>query len=215
VILPREVHSLADIGLTPELRERPKSLAGVLALLTLARLWSEASLTANPIGEWGRYRVLSAITAELSALVGGRRWAAIEHRLAQPGVEADPSRLQAGVGAERYQARLAGDLAVHIREWAAEAPEDRAEAFAERLTRLVPWLLDAAKTDNRAMGEFLLRLASQPASLAGWPAAEVREKLERALNSPVLLRAARFVVRAVDVEQVEDAPPSGERWVWR
>jgi hypothetical protein len=213
VILPREVRSLADIDLSPRLGDRARSLPELMALLALARSWAGASLTANPIGEWGRYRVLSGITGELCALIGGGRWASIERRLAQAGVEPDPSRLQAAVGEERYQARLAADLALHIHEWTAEAPEDRASAFAERLVRYAPWLMSG--TDSRSMAEFLLRLASQPASLARWPAVEVRAKLEQTLNSPVLLRAARFLVLALEAEQVtDDAPPVG-RWTWR
>jgi hypothetical protein len=215
VILPREVHSLADIDLTPRLHHRSRSLPELLALLALARSWAEASLTANPIGEWGRYRVLSAITAELCALVGGGRWEAIERRLAEPGVEPDPSRLQAAIGQEPYQAALAGDLALHITEWTAEAPEDRAEAFAELLAKRVRRLLNAGNTHNRAMADFLLRLASHPASLARWPAEEVRAKLEQTLNSPVLLRAARFVVLAVEAEQLGEAAPPAGRWTWR
>jgi hypothetical protein len=216
VILPREVRSPADLDLSPRLQRRSRSVRELLELLSAARSWATASLTANPIAEWGRYRVESAITAELCAVIGGRHWAAIERDLAQPEAELDLARLQAAVGQQPYQARLAGDLAVHLRRWGSDTPEDRADAFAGHLARRAPWLLRAANTDNRAMAEFLLRLASQPGSLARRPTEEVGAKLAHTLKYPVLLRAARFVVLVVEREPLRDTETSvSGRWTWR
>jgi hypothetical protein len=65
-----------------------------------------------------------------------------------------------------------------------------------------------------ALAEFLLRLASEPASLATAPQQELNSRLNTVLKSPVLLRAARFLVLAIDAIESEDFGGTYRGWAW-
>jgi hypothetical protein len=56
-------------------------------------------------------------------------------------------------------------------------------------------------------------LASDPASLGNWPAGDLRANLQQTLESPVLLRAARFVRFAVEAQASISTEAAG-RWSW-
>ena len=96
--------------------------------------------------------------------------------------------------------------------WEALEPAKRAVEFAAVLgTNKNRTTVD--RTQHR-FAELLLRLASDPATLAGWPEGELRAALTRIIESPVLIRAARFVVLAVCLDEAEDTGASYEGWVW-
>lgn len=152
-----------------------------------------------------RDKVLRTIEGRICALICGGRWAAIERRLAHDGAVPPLPELREAVGQERYQVELARDLARQLPSWVAEPSETRVDGFARTLGRDARRLLPPA--DNRRMAEFLLRLASQPDALASWPSDEVGTLLQRTMDSPVLLRSARFVVVALERQ--------GGGWSWR
>jgi hypothetical protein len=64
--------------------------------------------------------------------------------------------------------------------------------------------------------EFALRLASGPAGAASWAGSRVGEGIGRLLDRPILARAARFLVLAVDhhlqAQRSLDALYAGWEW---
>jgi len=84
--------------------------------------------------------------------------------------------------------------------------EKRIQAFADILAPFA-WRMGFDRRDLR-LAEFLLRLASDPGSLARIPDVERESSIALILQSPLLLRAARFIVLVSDAAETEGA------WVW-
>ena len=70
------------------------------------------------------------------------------------------------------------------------------------------------RSEDTRFAEFLLRLASDPAPLLSWPSGDSQAALQRALTSPVVLRAARYLVLAIDRATEEVAGVTYAGWAW-
>ena len=206
VILPPLVHDLADLramDARPQLSAVPRSTHGVCGLIELAHLWAAAQLPADPFADIRRTRVLRAITGEISGLVGGYRWNRIEQRFAINRILPSIPELRAAVGDLRFLPGLAYELDQRLDFLRSLKPEERAHSLALALR-----LPDA-------FAEFLLRLVSEPASLATWSSAELRPAVDLTLESPALVRGARFIVLVLAISpQVDEAERAVGGWVW-
>lgn len=211
VVLPAHVRDFADLrAAAPVLPRWTRSIADVQRAIDLSHLWGTASLPADPFAAVRRLEVLRAIASEIAGLVGGPRWAKGEWDHVRSAVGAVDSLAEL-IGDAPYQRSLAAALrdafpALQV----LEAPK-RAAEFSSLLSQ---YARPAGVTfEDHRLGEFLLKLASSPASLVGWPAEELRTYLNLTLSSPVLLRAARFVVIATATED-EDAGSTYSGWIW-
>lgn len=215
VILPPFVHDLSDLrtaNTTPTLAAGTRSEEGIWRAVKLAGRWSEASLPADPFGGIRRTAVLRAITAHIAGLAGGDRWEHLEQRLLDGRRDPLNSELRDGVGEQRYQRELALDLSHRIDRLQTLQPEKRAAPLAFALHMNAP--AAGVRPEDTRFAEFLLRLASDPTSLLSWPSRDVQEALQRALASPVVLRAARYVVLAIDRATEEAAGVTYAGWAW-
>jgi hypothetical protein len=215
VILPPFVHDLTDLrtaNITPTLKAGTRSEEGVRRAIKLTGRWSEASLPADPFGEIRRTAVLRAITAHIASLIGGDRWEHLERRLLIGRDSPSMSELRDGVGEQRYQRELALDLSHHVGRLQTLQPEKRAAPLAFALHMHAPPA--GVRPDDSRFAEFLLRLASDPTTLLSWPAEDCQVTLRRALDSPVVLRAARYVVLAIDGATEEVAGVTYAGWAW-
>jgi hypothetical protein len=214
VVAPPHVHDLEDlrgIHATPRLVRGTRSVDGVRRLIELAHRWTTASLPADPFGAARRTAVLRAIAAEIAGLIGGDRWAHIERRLLGDHTPST-SQLRDAVGEQRYQRELALDLDHQVERLVTALPERRAASFALAL-RMYARPAGIRGEDAR-FAEFLLRLASEPASLLPWPHDEFTAALQRTLNSPVFLRAARFLVLRIDAVADQTSGLTFAGWAW-
>jgi hypothetical protein len=184
----------------------------VCRLISLAQLWSEASLPPDPLGGIRKTAVLRATTATIVGVIGGERWQRLEDQLLR-GHEPTIAEMRDAVGDERYQRELALDLAHQGVRFEENDLERRASKLAFALAMHAGRA--GVQSNESHFAEFLLRLATEPASLSSWPQPQLTEALQRALASPVLLRAARFVVLLVtlSLEEREDVLFAG--WSWR
>ena len=215
VVVPPHVHDLEDlrsIHATPRLDDGTRSVDGVRRLIELANRWTTASLPADPFGAARRTAVLRAITAHIAGLVGGDRWGHIEKRLLGEYHTPSTSQLREAVGEQRYQRELALDLDHQVDRLAVALPERRAASLALGL-RMYARQAGIRHEDPR-FAEFLLRLASEPASLLTWSSDEFQAGLQRALDSPVLLRAARFLVLRIDAVADQTSGLTYAGWAW-
>jgi hypothetical protein len=215
VILPPFVRDFSDLrtaSTTPGLAAGTRSAEGVWRAVKLAGRWSEASLPADPFGGIRRTAVLRAITAHIAGLVGGDRWEHLEQRLFDGRRDPSPSELRDGVGEQRYQRELALDLSHRLDRLQTLQPEKRAAPLAFALHMNAP--AAAVRPEETRFAEFLLRLASDPASLLSWPSRDSQNALHRALTSPVVLRAARYLVLAIDRATEEVAGVTYAGWAW-
>lgn len=211
--LVRELAELQRVFVVPHITTPPKSAEAVMGLITLARAWATATTPGqqNPLALRGRSSVLTTIPASIAGLVAGQRWRRLEMALARGGDEVSASELESAVGEDGYQSTLASELSWTVRRWYELEPEQRADEFADVLARHAR-PAGVLASDPR-LAEFLLRLASSPATLAAWPSDELRTQIERVMTSPVLLRAARFVVISVQVTEDEEADVGA--WAWK
>jgi hypothetical protein len=183
-----------------------------MRLISLAQRWSAASLPADPFGGIRRTAVLRATTAAIIGVICGERWKRLEHGLLE-GREPTIAELREAVGGDRYQRELALDLAHQIVRFEESDLEKRASKLAFSLATHARRA--GVQSRDRHFAEFLLRLATEPATLSSWPQSELMQALQRAIASPVLLRAARFVVLLVtlSLDEREDVLYAG--WTWQ
>ena len=212
-ILPPTVHDLGDLRLEPRLRPAARSLHGVLALIELAELWGSASRPADPFAEHARFKVLRKITTDIAALIGGQRWHAIERRYGGEERPFDQAALEAAVGERPHQRALARDVARWVEPLSSAPLAERVASVATALA--LHARSDAYRSEDPRFAEFLLRLASAPESLAEWPEAEIESDVQRVLDAPMLLRAARLLVLAIDARVTTSAPSSFAGWSWQ
>jgi hypothetical protein len=208
IVLPPDVRDLSDLKNlnVRRLSNGPRSPDEVRRLIEVANKWAAASVPANPFAWTGRVNVERAIMRHLAGLIGGQRWASLEQKAAGDSESIRTSDLESALGNEPYQRTLARKLLQELDRLTSLSPEKRVQTFADLLARHAP-RAGAHRRDLR-LAEFLLRLASDPASLARTPETEMKSGIELALTSPLLLRAARFVVLAIDATESEGS------WVW-
>lgn len=211
VLPPRGFDDLLRPGVVPRIPSRSRTVDGAVRLVELARLWKTASLPADPLAEHERHSVLQGITRCLVSLVAGGRWA----RLEESGARDDRFKiddLQDAVGDQGYQRALAAAVTGALDGWRPLEPEKRARALATAL--VAHGRTAGVNGENVRLAEFLLRLASEPASLSAWSGDEIRPALELALTSPVLLRTARLVVLGIHAMEDDDAGATYRGWAW-
>jgi len=208
VILPPFVRHLAHLQ-SPHVSAGPRTVNEVTRLIELARLWTSASAPADPFADERRHAVLQAITIRVVTLVGGHRWAHTEDRVARGDDRFTIGELAQAVGEETYQRALARALQAELHHWRTVAPVRRSERFADILVEHVH-LHGVGRAEQR-FAEFLLRLASDPASVGRWP--EAPSWLDLAFVSPALVRAARFLVLAIHLVEDEDGA-TYRGWAW-
>jgi hypothetical protein len=214
-ILPPHVHDLDDLRATnvkPRLNRGRRSVDGVHKLIELAERWEAASLPANAIASLRKTDVLRAISGRIAGDIGGDRWERLEQRVLERATITIRDFIYA-VGEEPYQRRLALDLSSRLDRLGALRPERRTSTFAYALAeharpaRVWP-------NDTR-FAEFVLRLSSATASLAPWPTPEIEENIARVLTSPVIVRAARFLVLAIEEVEGDVAGATYSGWIWQ
>jgi hypothetical protein len=215
VIIPPQVRTMEDLRamqIVPHLARGTGTVDEASALIHLASTWATASLPANPFAATQRTVVLRALPSHLAGLIGGQRWTHLEERIACDSQSVATSELESGVGEQAYQRRLAQELRHRMEDFGAFQTQERVSLFADILIRFAQRA--GVGAHELTLAEFLLRAASEPASLADWPPDRVRSLLERMRASPVFLRSARFVVLTTDVLEADPAAASEGSWVW-
>lgn len=216
VILPPNIRNLADlqrINVPPLVKAEARTIAGVRTLIRLASLWANASLPANPFGANRRDAVLRAITCALGGAIGGRDWERIERLVAGQKDHLDLTVLKAGLGDGDYYRALGRDLSRYAEHFGRISAEKRASLLAIALASnsKQSWM----HASNVRLAEFLLRLSGEPWSLVSWTETELESKIQQALDRPILMRAARFVVLVANEAQVNTGAGSrqgGKAW---
>jgi len=212
VILPPHVRNLADLRVSSHVADGSRTSEHVLGLVRLAALWTSASLSGDPFADHDRRTALRAITSRIVSIPAGTRWAQLEERGARDD-EFSFQQLHDTVGEETYQRAMAEAIRRRLLTWQTLEPSKRAEEFASVLSTFKHrTLVDRAEWH---FAEFLLRLASDPATVMDWPLSALRTALDRTLVSPVLLRAARFVVLAIHLDEDEDSGSVYRGWSWK
>lgn len=178
---PRSVPVVATGAKTPQ---------EVMRLVSGYKRWASAELPGDVFAQFQRDEVLQAITSSLVSLISGTRWAGLERRMAQaPQLEDYLDEMKLAVGETPEHKELARAIGLNLYDWL--DPVALLTGFAEVAGSA---LRSAGMTNHPAAPRFLLTLAGRPGELLQWAQGERGVLLQRILNSPVLLRAARFTV---------------------
>lgn len=214
VVLAPLVRDLTDLQrlMTPRVSSADRSVDGVLKLMTLSRLWANASLPGDPFAQKQRDAVLRAFTTAICGLIGGQRWARAERCVATDTATALRD-LGDALGEQSYQRALRAAL---------ERQERRSESsVAERVLQFAGVLSGIGSRSGvwrkeQWASQWLLRLVSSPPAALDWCEDDVRDAVRLAIESPTIVRAARYVVLAwhLDFDDGE-GPASQWGWAWQ
>ena len=191
VILPPRVRTLQDLQTRrtalPQLGRSPTE---ILRAIQLGRLWATASLPSDPFAATRRLSVLRTMAQAVASTVGGQRWASAERTCEARGAP-EISLLAEAVGDKADHRRLANATRLALQTLQDLGMRHRITRFAGLLR---DHLDDVLPTPE--LSEFLLRLATEPWTLLDRSESDFDDHLVWILGSPVLLRAARFIVLA-------------------
>jgi hypothetical protein len=216
VILPPAARSfrLQELVVEPEVQRRQPSVGAVEELLSLIQMWFGARLT-GLFSATKRRSVLVALLQEVFAIIGGQNWAIAERNLRSQDTAAALDTLKRAVSDKPSGISLAAKLLLDCAAYITLGKSDRVDGFASTARRLLQFRAQApvvvasvggVTVPRRTYGpehpnwifEFALRLASSPETLHSWADDDLGQGLQWLLNLPILARAARFLVLAVD-----------------
>lgn len=215
---PRTIRDLVNLGGTPEIEGRERTVDAVLGAVESAAVWGSARSSGDILSLYKRGTVLQALSGHILLLVGGERWARAEQAVAGGG-DRDLSGLKRAVSDRRDQAGIAAALALEMAHLASAEPQARVARLAELAVSFR--LLESGESDEAIqnpiwLAEFALRLASSPKDADAWAGTLLRSAVVRLMEGPVLARAARFMVIAMDRHLQSRVGPgelyAGWRW---
>lgn len=236
IIVPPIVEGLAGLSCEPIMGTSPRTVETIIRVLTIAQLWGKARLPGDPIAGYRRKVVLRAITAHLAALLGGHIWASAESKLVDERGLVDLKRV---IPDKEGAQGISLELQLAYVKLASEPPRTRVQTFcflAESFRLTLPKSnqsesvgrssLSGPKVTRPVQGvgpehsawlsEFVLRLVSDPGTVNDWAGEFVDASVRKLLLAPTLVRAARFLVLAVD-QHKKSGIASGEvyaGWGW-
>jgi hypothetical protein len=202
IIAPPIAKDFSDFKCSPRVDEvRDATNVSIRRLLSLARLWGEARVAGDVLAGSRQRRVLQELAARIATLLGGGNWS--RH-------EAEYSRGELGLRDLRraipHQANITVDAPDEIfpqdalKRLAAAPLYERGAAFVAFVARLQdgpPFRSVARRSLSAAwLAEFALRIASDPGGIEGWAGDHADEGIEDLRSTPILIRAARFLVLA-------------------
>lgn len=202
-VVPPEVHSLEDLQWEVRLESRRRTPDSVLELLDISALWYRARLPGHVLAAERRRRVVEALTRETLSLIGGVRWAAVEHQIVQA-QSLDEDALSAAkdaVTSKRHEKGLPVVLARDVQNFLDLSVEHRVQRFAKVAAQFLDLPEQLGEVSDRSTPAWLcaccLRLATDPVAVRTWISEDARTAIGCLLENPTLVRAARFLVFAM------------------
>ena len=213
VVTPGRIRDLADLGArrsTIAIERRNPSVDSLRELVDLSKLWRFADKSDFNASLAAR-RVLQKISVEVAAGIAGRYWAGVEHQRFESGRVSDDEMVRA-LGTTPHQRSTIE--AVRRRLPAPESMNllDLVAAFSS----IIQWADSSSIRYDISLGEFCLRVASQPSSAADLDAEVFKWHASAMIEHPITLRLARYIVfRVSDVREADfqtEAPYEGFVW---
>lgn len=190
VLLPTRPTELFGKVVVPEVYAGSRDLEGLGRLAKAYQWWANADLPGDFFAQRQRDEVLEAITRSLVSNVAGARWGAVERDAARARDPLDIiDDMQKAVGESEDQKQLARTIGLNLYAWL-----DPAALLVGFATTIAGTLLSSGITSHDSAPRFLLTLAGRSGQIMQWPDDESRFLLKQALDTPLLLRAARFAV---------------------
>lgn len=218
IIVPPIVKGLADLQCEPKVDAEQRTPETITKLMTFAQLWGEARLAGDLIAGARRDTVLRALITHIHALLGGGAWASAESELKD---ERGLVHLKRSISDRKHEKGLGSGLHIEYQALATEVPTKRAArlaSLAESFKLVQPSTSSPGVGPEHSawLAEFALRMASHPVTLGAWAGEHVNASIKKLFDVPALVRAARFLVLAID-QQRNSRPAPGEvyaGWGW-
>lgn len=213
VVTPRRIHNLVDLGAGGSkivVERRNASINSLRELVNLAKLWRTAEKPdLNAI--LAARRVLQAISVEIAAGIGRKYWAEVEHLRFEAGHVPDDTLIGA-IGVKPRQRSMIETIRRSL-----TAPESMILGnLVETFSSTIRWADSSPGNTDISLGEFCLRIASQPSSVADLDSDVFERNATSMSQHPVTLRLARYIVFRIDDARTADfqteAPYEGFVW---
>lgn len=213
IVSPGRIRHFADLGAQRteiSLQRRTPSASSLRYLVDLADLWHTAERPNFNAGMVTK-RIQQAIAVEIAAGIGGKYWARVEHERFKNDM-GNHERMLDALGTARQQKSLITTMLRRI-----PAPESMSTSnLVATFSTIVAWADSSTLNSDMSLGEFCLRVASQPSSVAGLPDDDFEGHAIRMIEHPITLRLARFIALAVDQAHganfESEAPYEGFAW---
>jgi hypothetical protein len=224
IVIPHRATRLADLHLRPHLRVEASSRSFIARALRSLRLWTNANSPGNSSADLWRRQVLQVLDGALFKTLCGPGWTRFEQvepwNLTTNGLQAMAAAVsptKPGLGRGLFR-----DFTVFL----GLPLEDQVHRFC---VMTACWAdppvavhgSDVPKTSalgrKEWLGEFVLRLASDPAGLQEWAGRGLEWGMSEVTRRSEVLRAARFLVAARDAAEFEQHRASFQlhaNWRW-
>ena len=213
VVTPGTIRDFADLGARGskiEIERRNSSADSLKELVDLASLWRMAdkpNLNASLVAQ----RVIQAISVEIAAGIGGNYWANVEHRRFNVGQISDDDMVRA-LGVSTSQKSMIESVRRRL-----PAPESmNLHDLVATFSSIMQWAESSPAHSDISLGEFCLRIASQPSSVVDLDSGAFQRHATSMIEHPITLRLARYIVFRVDDVRAADfrteAPYEGFAW---
>lgn len=213
VVVPGVFHNFADLGAKRsdiKLEQQNFSVHFLRKLVELAKLWRVAD-KANLQAILAAQSVLRAISVEIAAGIGGEYWERVERKRFKGERVSDVEIIQALAASGRKNSTIDPALQHYF------APDTMNQLnLVANFSSDIRWAEGKSVHSDISLGEFCLRVASQPSSVADLDTEVFQRHASSMINHPITLRLARYIVFRVDDAHASDlktgAPYEGFSW---
>ena len=216
IVPPFVVRGLEDLRCSPRIERQGRSIDALVRAIKMASLWGGARLAGDLISALRQRDVMRELIRDVFRLICGDNWAEAENRNTSSnfiGLET----LSRAVSKHTSEAAVGVEILQDVESLVAATCEVRIQRLTSLANRyhLIPSPPTASSSrfgregdlTGRAptgvnspewLAEFLLRLASNPASVETWAGEHLHDALKCLLEIPTVARVARFLVIATD-----------------
>lgn len=214
-IVPLQAHNLQDLNCRPSLSYHNRSARDVMGLLGHAASWHSARIPGQLAAQYPMWRVLASFEYKLVEIIVGSNWMHAEQHYQRQRSASSWDALTEAVATTQHDRPLVGVLKVDG-TLARGVPRERCERLTSLISQALafsPTAIPKAQLMERM--EFALRFASSPQTVGAWAGDRLESLLTDLLESPMHLRAARWLVLATDAvaERFGDGQPRTD-WEW-
>lgn len=223
--------TLQDMRISPRLRKAYERGEGVRQLVALYDLWERSRTSGNILSDLWRKQVLKSITSTLCSVVCGSQWEKAERDYLEKDDEASLHRLRYCISDKSDERYIGAVLDRDAKRLAGLPIMERKAVLGRLLETQIGSLVKKYHIDRPGKGgivirtspahlllEFVLRLSSAPNTVLAWEKEKFPTLLEYLHEVPVIARAGRFLVLAVESRYDSKQDLNGccyKGWKWQ
>lgn len=215
VIAPPIVRHLEDLCCEPQISAAMRSPESVLHALEIAHLWGRAKLPGELSSAIRQRDVLLAIVGHIVQLLCGENWARAEARTGKQ--IAGLFDLQRAVSRRLEETEIGTTLEKMYPNLVSALCDDRVQFVTDLISRHLVCSRNPEFAETlRWLSELALRVVSDPAGVLSWAGQNLLSGLGKLMQEfPTLVRAARFLVIAIDLHLQSQAAIGELYATWR